>query len=79
MCSILCVLKVHDLCVAFSIIGAIIVIVGLYLLLWGKEGDEEVETKSKAQSSKTYEEHNKKKKTKIVSAEKDVTVLNGEP
>ncbi|KAF3456799.1 hypothetical protein FNV43_RR01453 [Rhamnella rubrinervis] len=66
-----------------SIIGAIIVIVGLYLLLWGKEGDEEVETKSKAQSSQTYEEqneeHDNNKKTKIVSAEKDVIVLNGEP
>ncbi|XP_019438999.1 PREDICTED: WAT1-related protein At5g07050-like [Lupinus angustifolius] len=30
-----------------SIIGAIIVIVGLYFLLWGKEGDQEVQTNTK--------------------------------
>ena len=29
-----------------SIVGALIVIVGLYLLLWGKEGDVKVYTKS---------------------------------
>ncbi|RDX74752.1 WAT1-related protein, partial [Mucuna pruriens] len=36
-----------------SIIGALIVIIGLYLLLWGKEGDQEVyiKTKDKLQCS----------------------------
>lgn len=36
-----------------SIIGALIVIIGLYLLLWGKEGDQEVciKTKYKSQCS----------------------------
>lgn len=36
-----------------SIIGAIIVIIGLYFLLWGKEGDQEVymKTKDKSQCS----------------------------
>lgn len=28
-------------------IGALIVIMGLYLLLWGKEGDREVDFKTK--------------------------------
>ncbi|KAI4345809.1 hypothetical protein L6164_012903 [Bauhinia variegata] len=32
------------------IIGAVIVIIGLYLLLWGKEGDNEVHNKAKKQS-----------------------------
>lgn len=30
-----------------SIIGALIVIIGMYLLLWGKEGDREVDFKTK--------------------------------
>ncbi|KAL5139163.1 WAT1-related protein [Glycine soja] len=39
-----------------SIIGAIIVIIGLYFLLWGKEGDQEVymKTKDKSQCSTSY-------------------------
>ncbi|XP_050216028.1 WAT1-related protein At2g39510-like isoform X2 [Mercurialis annua] len=39
-----------------SIIGAIVVIVGLYLLLWGKEGDQPVDSKSKDQSHSTDNE-----------------------
>ncbi|KAK7268747.1 hypothetical protein RIF29_21455 [Crotalaria pallida] len=33
-----------------SIIGAFVVIIGLYLLLWGKEGDQEVHVKTKYKS-----------------------------
>ncbi|KAL6185083.1 hypothetical protein ACLB2K_041218 [Fragaria x ananassa] len=39
-----------------SIVGAGIVILGLYLLLWGKEGDEVYITKSEESSDQTYEE-----------------------
>ncbi|KAI8003770.1 WAT1-related protein [Camellia lanceoleosa] len=40
-----------------SIIGGVIVIVGLYLLLWGKEGDQQQqEMKPKVQSCSSYEE-----------------------
>ncbi|XP_061989655.1 WAT1-related protein At5g07050-like [Rosa rugosa] len=40
-----------------SILGAAIVIVGLYLLLWGKQGDEVYIIKCEDSSDKTYEEH----------------------
>ncbi|KAJ7954733.1 WAT1-related protein [Quillaja saponaria] len=39
-----------------SILGAVIVIVGLYLLLWGKEGDQEVHSKSQVQSNFHYDD-----------------------
>lgn len=61
---------------AFSVIGAIIVIVGLYLLLWGKEGDAKVHIKPEDQSSVSHEDN---KTVKISSAEKNVYVLNCEP
>nr|XP_048332712.1 WAT1-related protein At5g07050-like [Ziziphus jujuba var. spinosa] len=59
-----------------SVIGAIIVIVGLYLLLWGKEGDAKVHIKPEDQSSVSHEDN---KTVKISSAEKNVYVLNCEP
>lgn len=38
-------------CGSFSIVGAVVVIGGLYLLLWGKEGDhQEAQIKTKEQS-----------------------------
>lgn len=40
----------------FSIIGAVIVIIGLYLLLWGKE-DQQPEMKEKEQCSTKNEAH----------------------
>ncbi|XP_038722604.1 WAT1-related protein At5g07050-like isoform X2 [Tripterygium wilfordii] len=39
-----------------SIIGAVVVIVGLYMLLWGKEGDQEVQRTSTEQSHSASEE-----------------------
>lgn len=63
----------------FSIIGAVIVIVGLYLLLWGKEGDTKVHIKPEEQSSETDEEQKNNKIVKISSAEKNVYVNHGEP
>ena len=53
----------------FSILGALVVIVGLYMLLWGKEGDEKVDIKS--------EESNDNKAHQIDSEGKDA--LNVEP
>ncbi|KAM5553123.1 WAT1-related protein [Rosa sericea] len=53
-----------------SIVGAAIVIVGLYLLLWGKEGDEVYITKSE-ESDQTYEEEKDNNMTSISSVKKD--------
>ncbi|KAL5781771.1 hypothetical protein ACOSP7_006800 [Xanthoceras sorbifolium] len=39
-----------------SIIGAVIVIIGLYLLLWGKETEQEVDSKTEEQSCSTCDE-----------------------
>lgn len=60
-----------------SIIGAVLVIVGLYILLWGKEGDVGVRIKAGEQSHPTYDEATDPNKQKITSAEKDIA--QGEP
>ncbi|KAK9931086.1 hypothetical protein M0R45_018381 [Rubus argutus] len=60
-----------------SILGAAIVIVGLYLLLWGKEGDEVFIIKSEESSYQTYEEAKHNKIQTITSVQKDA--LHGEP
>lgn len=65
------------ICGLFSILGAAIVIVGLYLLLWGKEGDEVYIIKSEESSYQTYEEDKDNKMQAITSVKKDA--LNGEP
>lgn len=65
------------ICGLFSILGAAIVIVGLYLLLWGKEGDEVYIIKSEESSYQTYEEDKDNKIQTITSVKKDA--LNGEP
>lgn len=65
------------ICGLFSILGAAIVIVGLYLLLWGKEGDEVYIIKSEESSYQTYEEDKANKIQTITSVKKDA--LNGEP
>lgn len=65
------------ICGWFSILGAAIVIVGLYLLLWGKEGDEVYIIKSDESSYQTYEEEKDSKKHTITSVKKDA--LHGEP
>lgn len=62
----------------FSILGAAIVIVGLYLLLWGKEGDEVYIIKSEdSPSYQTYEEEKDDRIRTITSVKKDA--LHGEP
>ncbi|CAL2225147.1 unnamed protein product [Prunus armeniaca] len=60
-----------------SILGAFIVILGLYLLLWGKEGDEVYIKSEESSYQTTYEEHKDNNIQKITSAKKDV--LHGEP
>lgn len=65
------------ICGLFSILGAAIVIVGLYLLLWGKEGDEVFIIKSEESSYQTYEEAKHNKIQTITSVQKDA--LHGEP
>lgn len=65
------------ICGLFSILGAAIVIVGLYLLLWGKEGDEVYIIKSEESSYQTYEEAKDNKIQTITSVQKDA--LHGEP
>ncbi|KAL6192079.1 hypothetical protein ACLB2K_038466 [Fragaria x ananassa] len=54
-----------------SIVGAGIVIIGLYLLLWGKEGDEVYITKSEESSDQPYEEKKNTKMQTIASVKKD--------
>ncbi|CAI0458021.1 unnamed protein product [Linum tenue] len=49
-----------------SIIGAVVVIVGLYLLLWGKEGDQEARTK--AQSVSGNGEQHKEASIQIITS-----------
>ncbi|KAF9613152.1 hypothetical protein IFM89_005923 [Coptis chinensis] len=44
-----------------SILGGFIVIVGLYMVLWGKEGDQTPQVKSDAESSSDYEEQKESK------------------
>ncbi|KAL5729956.1 hypothetical protein ACHQM5_002843 [Ranunculus cassubicifolius] len=39
-----------------SIVGGVAVIIGLYIILWGKEGDQTVEVKSEAESDSDSEE-----------------------
>ncbi|KAM7485194.1 hypothetical protein LguiA_001203 [Lonicera macranthoides] len=53
-----------------SIVGGVIVIVGLYLLLWGKEGDQEVQIRPEEQSQIIYEGHEDPKTRIIRSAPK---------
>ncbi|CAI0569703.1 unnamed protein product [Linum tenue] len=57
-----------------SIIGAVVVIVGLYLLLWGKEGDQKAQ--SKAQSISAYSEHGEGSTERITSGESNVSSGN---
>ncbi|KAJ4956858.1 hypothetical protein NE237_013641 [Protea cynaroides] len=53
-----------------SIVGAAIAIIGLYLLLWGKERDQEVQIKSQEPLHLTYEEQKESKLHVIISEEK---------
>ncbi|XP_019180515.1 PREDICTED: WAT1-related protein At4g08300-like [Ipomoea nil] len=59
-----------------SIIGAVIVIVGLYLLLWGKEHDQEAEMKVKEQSEEIPAENYGDSKRQLIP---DLNVGTAEP
>ncbi|KAK6929800.1 EamA domain [Dillenia turbinata] len=54
-----------------SILGGVIVIIGLYLLLWGKEGDQEVQ-KGDEQSHLAYEDQKEGSLPIVTSAVKEV-------
>ncbi|XP_044498252.1 WAT1-related protein At5g07050-like [Mangifera indica] len=54
-----------------SILGATIVIFGLYLLLWGKEGDKEVHIETEGNSDSAYDEKNPKLQ-KTTPAEREI-------
>nr|GLL43596.1 WAT1-related protein At4g08300-like [Ipomoea trifida] len=60
-----------------SIIGAVIVIGGLYLLLWGKEHDKEAETKVKEQSEEIPAENCGESKRRLFTP--DQNVVTAEP
>ncbi|KAF6175024.1 hypothetical protein GIB67_039572 [Kingdonia uniflora] len=55
-----------------SILGGVIVIVGLYLVLWGKEGDQKHETESQAQPNLMNEDQKEAKIQVISTAEKEM-------
>ncbi|KAI4349407.1 hypothetical protein L6164_009999 [Bauhinia variegata] len=54
-----------------SLLGGVIVIIGLYLLLWGKEGDQDL-LKSQQQSSLTHDEQKESRTQAMASAEQEV-------
>ncbi|KAJ4722664.1 WAT1-related protein [Melia azedarach] len=54
-----------------SLVGAAIVIIGLYMLLWGKEGDGEAQVKTEEQSFPTCDERREPKTQKHTSAENE--------
>ncbi|XVF28625.1 hypothetical protein REPUB_Repub15cG0046300 [Reevesia pubescens] len=54
-----------------SILGGLIVIIGLYLLLWGKDRDQEVQIGGEEQSYSAYDRNNESKAHKTISAERD--------
>lgn len=56
-----------------SVLGAVIVIIGLYMLLWGKEGDQEVHNNPQEQPCLTCKEHKGNKILLITSADKEVS------
>lgn len=57
--------------------GATVVIVGLYMLLWGKEGDLKVHIAAGEQSYPTYNKTKDSNIQKTASAAKDIQ--RGEP
>ncbi|KAM3708205.1 hypothetical protein ACJW31_02G080100 [Castanea mollissima] len=56
-----------------SVLGAVIVIIGLYMLLWGKEGDQDVHNNSQEQPCLTCKEQKDNKILLITSANKEVS------
>lgn len=61
----------------FSILGGVIVIVGLYMLLWGKEGDPEAHLITSQEESYPIHGAEKGHKTQIFTS--DEGVLKAEP
>lgn len=61
------------MCALFSVLGAVIVIIGLYMLLWGKESDQEVHNNSQEQPCLPCKERKDNKTLLITSADKEVS------
>lgn len=61
------------MCALFSVLGAVIVIIGLYMLLWGKEDDQDVHNNSQEQPCLTCKEQKDNKILLITSAHKEVS------
>lgn len=61
------------LCGLYSILGAVIVIIGLYLLLWGKEEDQQVHSKEEEQSRLAYDEQKELTIQVVTSTESKVS------
>ena len=69
-----CIIELHvlrSIFILLSILGGVVVIVGLYLLLWGKEGDQE-QPELKEQSLSPCEECEDPKGLIFTSAGKDM-------
>ncbi|EEF33065.1 WAT1-related protein At2g39510 isoform X2 [Ricinus communis] len=60
-----------------SIVGAVVVIFGLYLLLWGKEGDQPVQSKSEDQFDSSCDEQ--KDNIRHIAGSVETKVTPGEP
>ncbi|KAK7830670.1 hypothetical protein CFP56_028062 [Quercus suber] len=56
-----------------NVLGAVIVIIGLYMLLWGKEGDQEIHNNSQEQPCLTCKENKGNKILLITTADKEVS------
>ncbi|GMY27174.1 WAT1-related protein At5g07050-like [Fagus crenata] len=56
-----------------SVLGAVIVIIGMYMLLWGKEGDQEVHNNSQEQPCLTCKQQKDDKILIITSTDKEVS------
>lgn len=61
----------------YSIVGAVVVIFGLYLLLWGKEGDQPVQSKSEDQFDSSCDEQ--KDNIRHIAGSVETKVTPGEP
>ncbi|XP_059447253.1 WAT1-related protein At5g07050-like [Corylus avellana] len=51
-----------------SILGAVIVIIGLYMLLWGKDGDQQVHNDSQEQTYSPYNEQKDNNNTLMITS-----------
>ncbi|GKV19021.1 hypothetical protein SLEP1_g29321 [Rubroshorea leprosula] len=62
-----------------SIVGGVIVIIGLYMLLWGKDHDQESGVVREQQIYSPYDQKLETETKKISSAEREASLMRGEP